>query len=78
MKNNTLIWPVDGECNLGCEYYVEGSLEKAIAGEKKHDAKLICGFHCRFDGFKGEGACGANALNPDVTAERIKRAEEDE
>lgn len=67
--NPTYIWPVGGDCNFGCPYYIEGSLE---------NKRLKLGDHCRFDGFKGEGKCGANALNPQVTDERIKRAEKDE
>jgi len=73
MINKTMIWPIGGICD-GCPYYIEGSLERGYAKEKG----LICGFHCRFDGFKGEGDCGANTLNPEVQEERIKKAKEEE
>ena len=39
MENETMIWPIEDLCDMGCEYYVAGSLDKPGLG---------IGEHCRF------------------------------
>lgn len=51
MKNYTYPWPVSGDCDMGCPFYIEGLLGKK---------GLKPGEHCRFGVLKNvEPHCAA-------------------